>query len=112
MARKVSDVVVRAREVLQDEEGVRYSTGSLISHLLDALHTCRTLRPDLFLGKFGAPLPDTLSENDPLPVPDHLFSAISLYVAGMAELRDDEFAIDNRAMTLSSLLSKKLITGS
>lgn len=111
MARTVQDVLNRAAEILGDEEFVRYTSAQLIRHTLDALETTRSLRPDLFVGQYGVELPDTLLATDPLPVPNNLFAAISLYVAGAAELRDDEFAIDNRAMTLQQALAKKLVTG-
>lgn len=111
MARKVQDVLTRAREVLQDAAGVRYTDTELVSHTMDALLQCRSVRPDLFVGQYETPLPDTLVPADTLPVPDQFFAAIALYVAGSAELRDDEFAVDNRAMTLSSSLAKKLLTG-
>jgi hypothetical protein len=56
-------------------------------------------------------LPDTLPMGAALPVPDNLFATIGSYVAGAAELRDDEFAVDGRAMTLQQQLAKKLVTG-
>lgn len=109
--RTVQQVITRVREILQDSAGVRYTDAELTSHLLDAIQACRTVRPDLFLGQYAADLPDGLDLEDPLPVPDHFFAAISLYVAGCAELRDDEFAVDNRAMTLRNALNAKLVSG-
>lgn len=46
-----------------------------------------------------------------VPLPDQFFSALVYYVAGRAELRDDEFAVDGRAMTLAGALKSKLIQG-
>lgn len=111
MARTVQNVFDRVREILQDESGARYSDAQLKMHLLDALETVRTVRPDLFVGQYATPLPDTLDATMPLPVPDNLFAAIGMYVSGAAELRDDEFAVDGRAMTLQQTLTKKLVTG-
>jgi hypothetical protein len=111
MARKVQDVINRVREVLQDEEAARYKDEQLIAHLMDALLAVRSIRPDLFIGAYSQPLPDTLVLTDVLPCPDWLFAAIAYYVAGAAEMRDDEFALDNRAMTLQQTLTKKLVTG-
>ncbi len=48
---------------------------------------------------------------DRIPLPDQLYASLVYYVAGRAELRDDEFAVDGRAMTLASMLGKKLIQG-
>lgn len=111
MARTVQQVYDRAREILQDEAGARYTDPQLQMHLLDALLTVRSVRPDLFINGYETPLPDSLLVTDTLPVPDNLFAAISLYVSGAAELRDDEFAVDGRAMTLAGALAKKLISG-
>ena len=109
--RTVSAVLARAREILQDDLGTRYSDTELVAHLVDALETCRTVRPDLFVTQYGVALPDTLQPTDFLPVTDHLFAAIGLYVSGMAELRDDAFAVDGRAMTISAVLARKLTSG-
>lgn len=111
MARTVKDVVDRAGITLQDKSGTRYLTSELVGYLIDGLHVVRTLRPDLFIGGFGTPLPDTLALTDTLPVPDHLFSRLADYVAGSAELRDDEFALDGRAMMLRESLAKQLVQG-
>ena len=111
MARTVQQLYNRAREILQDDAGTRYTDAQLQMHLLDALLAVRSTRPDLFINGYETPLPDSLATTDTLPVPDNLFAAIGNYVAGAAELRDDEFAVDGRAMTLASMLSKKLISG-
>lgn len=111
MARTVQQVITRAREILQDDDGTRYTDPELLAHVLDALEQVRMVRPDLFIGQYDTPLPDTLDLSTQLPVPDNLFAAIGQYVSGAAELRDDEFAVDGRAMTLQMALTKKLIGG-
>lgn len=112
MARSFEDVLKRARELLQDDEGVRYTTPQLMAHAIDALELVRELRPDIFIGRLSVPLADWYEVTDFLPVPDNLFPAIGAYVAGAAEMRDDEFAIDGRAMTMKESLAKRLLTGS
>lgn len=111
MARTVQDVINRAREVLQDADATRYSDAELLRHVMDGLLAVRSIRPDLFVGQYGAALPDTLPLTAPLPVPDNLFASIGWYVSGAAELRDDEFAVDGRAMVLQQALTKKLVSG-
>lgn len=111
MARTVKDVVDRAGVTLQDKKGTRYLTSELVGYLIDGLQEIRTLRPDLFIGGFDQPLPDTMALTDPLPVPDNLFARLSEFVAGCAELRDDEFAVDGRAVILRAGLAKKLVQG-
>lgn len=111
MARTVQAVLTRVRELVQDADGTRYTDEQLCSHTVDAIQTARSTRPDLFVGAFLTPLPDTLLPGDTLPLPDQLFAAVSYYVAGSAELRDDEFAVDGRAITLQQAYNKKLISG-
>ena len=111
MARTVQDVINRVQTMLQDKRGVRYTEPELCGHTLDAVVEARSVRPDLFVSQYSAPLPDRLEPGDALPIPDQLFASVCMYVAGMAELRDDEFAVDGRAMTLQQMLARKLTTG-
>ena len=111
MARTVQQLVNRVREVLQDDQGVRYLDAQILAHTVDALQVARSVRPDLYVGQYATPLPDTLAIADPLPLPDQLFAAAAYYVCGACEMRDDEFAVDNRAMTLQAAYTKKLVSG-
>lgn len=111
MARTVQAVITRVREVLQDADGARYTDLELCAHCVDAIQQARSVRPDLFIGQYAAPLPDVLVPADPLPLPDQLFAAVGYYVSGNAELRDDEFAVDGRAATLSKAYTQKLMQG-
>lgn len=105
--------VDRAREILQDELGVRYSTAQLIAYLNEGIVAARRVRPDLFIGMYTVPLPQVTEAtlNDPLPTPDAIFVGLTQYMAGRAELRDDEFAVDGRAMTMEARLDRVLIQG-
>lgn len=111
MARTVQAVLTRVRELVQDDDGTRYTDAQLCAHTVDAIQIARSLRPELFVGEYLTALPDTLTPGDTLPLPDQLFAAVSYYVAGSAELRDDEFAVDGRAITLQGAYTKKLISG-
>ena len=111
MARTVQAVIDRVRETLQDAQGIRYSTAEICSHTVDAVVQARSVRPDLFVDSYAAPLPDVLTAIDTLPLPDQLFAALAYYVTGACELRDDEFALDGRAMTLMQGYTKKLVQG-
>ena len=118
MARMVSDLLARVRQVLQDldQDNYRYPTSDMVGYLNDATLECRRLRPDLFLGTYLQPLP-MVSETPidystiAMPVPDSCFTACVDYVAGRVELRDDEFAVDGRAMTFVQSFSQKLMGG-
>jgi hypothetical protein len=111
MARTVQDVIVRARIPLNDNAGTRYPDGDMQAYVLDALHQARSVRPDLFVTDFTATVPDELQLTDPFPLPDQFFRAVVDFVTGSAEMRDDEFAVDGRAMVLQQALNSKLIKG-
>lgn len=111
MARTVQAVVDRVREILQDANGVRYPEAELRGYIVDAIVEARSVRPDLFVASYQTPLPDSLALADPLHLPDQFFTTVCYYVSGRAELRDDEWAVDGRAMTLLKTLTQKLTTG-
>lgn len=106
-----ASLLERAREILQDDAGTRYTDSQLLLHARDAVVLVRTLRPDLFVGSYATPLPTSFTVDDTVNLPDQFFVATAEYVAGMAEMRDDEFAVDGRAMTFRTQLTKKLVTG-
>lgn len=110
MSRTVQAVINRAWEILQDD-GTRYPASSLITHIVDAVQQARDQRPDLFVGVYDTPLPASLTTTDLLPLPDQFFAAVAYYVSGCAELRDDEWAVDGRAVGLRAALQSKLLTG-
>lgn len=111
MARTCQQVIDRVAEVLQDEAHVRYTEPQILNQIVDAIVQIRAVRPDVFVASYTTPLPDSLSAATPLPVPDQYFTGICYYAAGCLELRDDEFAVDGRAMTLRDALVKKLVSG-
>lgn len=111
MARTVQAVINRCREILQDNAGERYTQDEMISHLVDAVHVARSVRPDLFVGQYATPIADTYVPTDPFPLPEQFFATACYYVCGASELRDDEFAVDGRAMTLQAALTSKLVKG-
>lgn len=111
MARTVQDVINQARIPLNDAAGTRYLDHEMAAYVLDAFWQARSVRPDLFVTEFDATTPDELQPTDPFPLPDQFFRAVVDYVTGSAEMRDDEFAVDGRAMTLQSALNSKLIKG-
>lgn len=111
MARLCSDVIARVREILQDDLGVRYTDPQIFAHLNDAVQEARSIRPDLFVFKYGVEIAEVADPAEDFPLPQQYFSAVCLYIAGACELRDDEFASDGRASTLLGMLARKLATG-
>lgn len=111
MARLVSHMLDRVREILQDADGTRYPQAQLLGYMGDAVIEARSIRPDLFIGRFDVPIADVTDPAAAFPLPDQFFPAVCFYVSGRAELRDDEFAVDGRAAMLLSTFGKKLIAG-
>lgn len=101
-----------ARQILQDD-GTRYPSAQLLGFLNEGIEQVWTVRPDIFVGRYTAGVPVVLEAAlaDPLPVPRTLTQALGEYVAGRAELRDDEFAVDGRAMTMREQLKIRLLQG-
>lgn len=106
MARTVEQVVLSARGILQDVVTPhRYSDSDLAGYVSDGLSEARRIRPDLFMATLRDPLPyygaaDFAVE---IPFPDFYFPTLVSYVAGRAELRDNEFTNDGRAVVLTTM---------
>lgn len=111
MTRLVSDAITEARQMLQDVAGVRYADAALIGFINDAVLDARSIRPDLFVGTYLTAPTQITVVGDVIPLPDQFFTSLVYYISGRAELRDDEFAVDGRAMTFIPLLSRKLAKG-
>jgi hypothetical protein len=111
----IDDVLTEVRYLLNDV-GVagspfRFSQAVLLQLLNTALREVYTLRPDAVIGNFTQGiltysstttyLLADLGTNIAFPFDErHFFAPVVAYVAGKAELADDEFVDTNRAMTL------------
>ena len=111
MPKTIGDIVTDARVILNDTSGDRYTDAHLISDLNYAFSTTKGIRPDLFI--LGEALPEytTADLAEDFPLPEIVTQSFVYYLAGNAELRDDEFAVDGRAMTLLAAYRREL-TGS
>ncbi len=91
----------------------RYSDTDLAGYVSEALTEARRVRPDLFLGSLRAAIPVYTSADlaTAVPMPDSYFSQIVNYVAGRADLREDQFAQDGRALTLIQAFGVSLTGG-
>jgi len=109
--RTVGDVIKRSRDILQDtvSEEYRYTDDSLVGIFNDSIAEIKRLRPDAFI--YGEDLPSfTASEfASDFPLAEIFFQPAVYFIAGQAELRDDEFTVENRAMTLLSQFSNMLV---
>lgn len=108
MPKTVGDAVTEARVILNDSAGDRYTDAQLASDFNNAIAQAKMLRPDAFI--LGEALPEfTTSEfTEDFPLAEIFFQSFVYYLAGNAELRDDEFAVDGRAMTLLAAFRRNL----
>jgi hypothetical protein len=112
MARTVGQVVQAARAIIQDAvPPFRTSDSDLAGYVSEAMGEARRVRPDLFLTMLRDPLP-VYTQADfavAIPLPDSYFSQVVNFVAGRADLREDAFAQDGRAITLISAFGVSLV---
>lgn len=112
MPKSIDDALTDARVILNDAAGDRYTDDDLVSDLNSAISMTKMLRPDTF--KLGEALPEfTTADLEQIPatdfpLPEIFYQSFVYYLAGNAELRDDEFAVDNRAMTLLAAYRRNL----
>ena len=112
MPKSIDDALTDARVILNDTAGDRYTDSQLVSDLNNAISMTKLLRPDLF--KLGEVLPEFtiadlgLGTPTDFPMPEVYYQSFVYYLSGNAELRDDEFAVDGRAMTLLSAYRRNL----
>lgn len=115
MPKSVDDALTDARVILNDSAGDRYTDAQLVSDFNSAISMTKMLRPDAF--KLGEVLPEVVVadlQQEPatdFPLPEIFYQSFIYFLAGTAELRDDEFAVDGRAMTLLAAYRRNL-TGS
>jgi hypothetical protein len=139
VAKTWQSVLDQAREILQDENAnaYRYTNQKLLNCLNRGVQELARLRPDAFWDLFLSDdfitpevvLTDSnpeegdgdeeeadavedgeigLSANFNLPMMFH--GPLVFFVAGSAELTDDEFAEDNRAMSLMTAFKGQVLT--
>ncbi len=112
MPKSIDDALTDCRVILNDAAGNRYTDADLISDFNSAIAETKGLRPDAFI--LGEALPEFttadlgLGTPTDFPLPEIFYQSFVYYLAGNAELRDDEFAVDNRAMTLLSVYRRNL----
>lgn len=114
MARTYSQVIERARRILQDEDAAnyRYDDASLLDSVNDAILEVRRVRPDLFISISFTPV-DVSSGQEAaaqLPIDDMYFQSLVYLTSGYQMLRDDEFSLDSRAVNLLNKWTAQLLT--
>jgi hypothetical protein len=114
MARTYSQVIERARRILQDTDAAnyRYPQQDLVDSVNDALLEVRRVRPDLFISSSfsvsDVELANIAAVN--IPIESHYFQTLVYLTAGYQMLRDDEFSLDSRAVNLLNKGTAQLLS--
>lgn len=104
----VADYVNASRIFLQDQVApFRYPDADLVLALNEAILEANRTRPDLFMGLGSVP---SYATNDTTAVAiDPLYRvAFPLYMAGWAQLRDEEYTQDSRAAAFIAMFTHTL----
>lgn len=117
MARTYQNLIDEAREILQDtdEDAYRWSETHLLNTLNRGLQELGRIRPDAYYDTFTTddivvPEVTDATLGDTFPIPMMFYAALVMYIAGMAELIEDEFATDGRAITLITQFKQQVIS--
>lgn len=120
----IDDAVNEIRMLINDNDpdGYRFTQTQVLQKLNTALREVYRYRPDAYVGNFtqgilsvNSPVTYVLADlglnpATPFPLDDRLFfSPVVFYVVGLLDLTDDEFADDNRAMTVINAFRNQLI---
>lgn len=125
LTKTLDDANLEIRMIINDSDPdfQRYDDALVVQKINTALRVVYRYRPDAFIGNFtqgvftnSTPivtydLTDLgLVPATPWPLDDRLFfDCVVFYVAGILDLSDDEFADDNRAMTLLQAFRNELV---
>jgi hypothetical protein len=121
--RTFGGMILEARTLLQDKipttgGQLRYSDDEMFESINRFMAEVRTKRPDLFLRTFGRTslrwptFPYYSASQDmgtPFPLDVSVYSAFVFYLVGMAELREDTFSDDSRAVTMANKAVSQLL---
>ena len=92
-------VIDDARVFLKDADKVRYTDANLLTYANDVVRECKRIRPDFFLGSYSTVLSTfALGDTGPIPIEYHQF--LKDFITGRAEMVDDEYANESRAVAL------------
>ena len=104
----VADYVREARVLLQDQVvPYRYPDADLVSALNMGILRARFLRPDLFIGTTTLP---SFTANDTTTFSMDVQYRVPFvyFIAGHAQMRDEEDTQDNRSAAFLSMFAKQL----
>lgn len=118
----LNDIISEARQHLQDTRvgSYRYTDAELVALTNSAFLRVRSLRPDVFMSSIDSPritqpayVEADLAAVTPIefPLEEHFFLPVVSLLTGLAQLRDDEFAVDGRAAAMIANAEKMLLGG-
>jgi hypothetical protein len=105
---KVADIIAGVRDIIQDLDTTRYKDDSLIRAINQAVLEIRRVRPDYFIGAYHVPVTQYSALTSEIQLPETCMPSLVKYVAGWAELRDDEYTTDGRAAALLTAFTTDL----
>jgi hypothetical protein len=116
MAKTWRNLIDEARTILQDtdSDGSRLEDAAYIDFLNRGLQAMATIRPDAFWDTFATDnivVPEVVSADlaTTFPIDMIFYPPLVHYVAGAAEILDDEFSTEGRAMALLSTFRQSLV---
>lgn len=110
----VADYLARCRTQLQDLiPPYRFPDEDLVQYLNNSIMVARSIRPDLMMAFFRAPLPEfsTANLSAPVPIEPMYRPPFIYYICGQAQLEDQEDTEDPRAIALITKFSTQLVSG-
>lgn len=118
MAKTLDNLVDESRLMLKDRRvPYRYTQTDILAAINSAFREVKRIRPDIFLAPAGNIALPNFVEADlglgtptPFPIDETFFMAVVFYAVGKLQLGDDEFTLDNRAMTLLSSFRQLLLS--
>lgn len=115
MAKTYANLIQEAREILQDTEApYRYGDELLVNKLNRGLQATGRIRPDAFWDTFVTndivvPEVTVAGLNATFPLHMQFYSPLVYFVVAWAEVLDDEFTTDSRAVTLMAAFRTELL---
>jgi len=124
VAKTLDSLVDEVRLMLKDRRApYRYTQTDILESINSAFGELKRLRPDAFLGccadEDGTIELPSFAEADlaltpvptPFPVELFFFMPMVFFAVGKLQLGDDEFAVDNRAMSLLGAFRQQVLGG-
>jgi hypothetical protein len=116
MAKTYQNIIDEARVILQDTDadGYRLDEDGILAKLNRGLQELGRIRPDAFYDQFATddivvPELEVADLGDNFPLPMQFYSPLVYWVAGSAELIEDEFTVDARAGILLAQFKQMVI---